>query len=213
MEVEAVIELVDQLLRKNGRKGLNTLRTGIFRLCWQQKTTYKKIAEQIGYEEQSIKDAASELWNDLTEIFQEKVKKTNFKAVLERKLSEPSNLVNRASNQPHQYWGDAPDIEPFYGRADELAKLEKWIIDDRCRLVTILGMAAMGKTSLAVKLAQQIQTHFDYVIWRSLRHAPPIAEILADWIKILSNQTKTDLPEDVNQRISLLITEYLRNKR
>ncbi|NMG09738.1 NB-ARC domain-containing protein [Brasilonema sp. UFV-L1] len=111
-----------------------------------------------------------------------------------------------------QDWGEAVDVSVFYGRTEELAKLEQWIIQDGCRFVALLGMGGIGKTSLSIKLAQTIQDKFEYVIWRSLRNAPPIQEILADFIKFLSNQQATDLPEEVGARISLLI-EYLRASR
>jgi MinD superfamily P-loop ATPase len=41
-------------------------------------------------------------------------------------------------------------------------------------------MRGIGKTALSVKLAQQLQNQFEYVIWRSLRNAPPVLEILAN---------------------------------
>ncbi|MCI0527794.1 MAG: NB-ARC domain-containing protein, partial [Nitrospira sp.] len=109
-------------------------------------------------------------------------------------------------------WEEAPDVRIFYGREKELVILVQWIITDRCRLVALLGMGGIGKTALAVKLAEQIKDHFNYVIWRSLRNAPPIEDILGQCIRFLSNQQRTNLPEEVNSQISLLM-EYLRKHR
>jgi DNA replication protein DnaC len=63
------------------------------------------------------------------------------------------------------------DVSVFYGRTQELATLENWIVCDRCRLVAFLGMVGIGKTALSIKLIQQIQANFEYVIWRSVRNA------------------------------------------
>jgi WD40 repeat protein len=111
-----------------------------------------------------------------------------------------------------QDWGEAFDVSVFYGRTEELDTLEQWIVRDRCRLVALLGMGGIGKTSLSIKLAQKIQAQFDYVIWRSLTNAPLIKDILADMIKFLSNQQEINLPEDIGARVSLLI-DYLRSSR
>jgi WD40 repeat protein/transcriptional regulator with XRE-family HTH domain len=94
-----------------------------------------------------------------------------------------------------QDWGEAPDMSRFYGRTGELATLSTWILEDRCRLVGILGIGGIGKTALSVKLAEQVQGQFRYVIWRSLRNAPPLATLLAELVSFLSDQqqTQTDL--------------------
>ncbi len=65
-------------------------------------------------------------------------------------------------------WNNAPDVSRFTGRSNELALLNEWTIQQKCRLVGIFGLQGVGKTTLAVKIAQQIQEQFDYVIWRSL---------------------------------------------
>jgi hypothetical protein len=78
--------------------------------------------------------------------------------------------------------------------------------------VALLGMGGIGKTSLSVKLAQQIQEHFEYVIWRSLRNAPPLTEILADLIQFLSDKHNTNLSKDINGQISRL-REHLHQHR
>ncbi|NEQ21583.1 MAG: hypothetical protein F6K28_20675, partial [Microcoleus sp. SIO2G3] len=124
----------------------------------------------------------------------------------------PPELQTSVAAKCRQDWGEAVEVSVFYGRTEELNTLEQWIIRDRCRLVALLGMGGIGKTSLSIKLAQRIQNNFDYVIWRSLTNAPLIQDILADIIKFLSNQQETNLPEDTGARISLLI-DYLRSSR
>jgi len=37
-------------------------------------------------------------------------------------------------------WGNAPDVSAFLGRTHELATLRRWVVDDHCRLVAILGI-------------------------------------------------------------------------
>ncbi len=90
-----------------------------------------------------------------------------------------------------QNWGEALDVSIFYGRTEKLATLEKWIQFDHCRLVGIFGMGGIGKTALAVKIAQQLQNQFEYVIWRSLRNAPPRENLLKDLISFLSEEQET----------------------
>ena len=117
----------------------------------------------------------------------------------------------------HQDWGEAPDIPFFWGRIQELASLEQWIVGDRCRLVLLLGMGGIGKTALSIKLAQQIttwipQAKFEFVIWRSLRNAPLVDDLLTELIQILSQQREIALPVLLDDKILRLI-HYLRVSR
>lgn len=98
--------------------------------------------------------------------------------------------ANQIQKEPvipiQQDWGEAIDVSVFYGRTEELATLETWIQTDHCRLVAVLGMGGIGKTALAVKIAQQLQEQFEYIIWRSLRNAPPLETLLGELVSFLS---------------------------
>jgi WD40 repeat protein/transcriptional regulator with XRE-family HTH domain len=121
-------------------------------------------------------------------------------------LSPPSLLQHPAD------WGEAMDVTAFYGREQELATLSQWVLRDRCRLVILLGMGGNGKTTLSVRIAQQVAPHFAFVFWRSLRNAPVLEDVLADCIQTLSEQLHPTLPQNRESSISLLI-ELLQNRR
>lgn len=125
---------------------------------------------------------------------------------------ENVNLQPSIATHSRQDLSEAVDVSVFYGRQEELEQLEQWIVNDRCRLVAILGMGGMGKTALSVKLAEQIGQRFEYVIWRSLRNAPLIQDILATLIQFLSDQQETELPTSTEARIARLL-DYLRQHR
>jgi WD40 repeat protein len=90
-----------------------------------------------------------------------------------------------------QNWGIAPDVSVFYGRTAELKTLTQWVLQDQCRLVSLVGMGGIGKTALSVRLAEQVQDHFGYILWSSVSNAPSLETLLAEWVPFLSGQQNT----------------------
>jgi hypothetical protein len=111
----------------------------------------------------------------------------------------PTGLADSAHD-----WGDAPDTTDFVGRTDELDLLRLWLLDERCRLLAVLGMGGIGKTSLAARLAQTVAPSFPRVYWRSLRNAPPVTEWLAGAIGFLSDHQLVPPTSEPEQLVALL---------
>lgn len=221
MTVEEALAIIESVIE--GR--LNKVQEIVFCQSWEGKS-YQEIATSSGYDNGYIKDAGSKLWQLISKALEQKVTKNNLHSALKRHsrhlwaLESPqiqdvtSNLmaVERFIPKQCQDWGEAIDTSVFYNRVTELALLERWLLGDRCRLVVLFGMGGIGKTTLAAKLAEQIQGKFDYLVWRSLRNAPPIQDLLAELIQFLSQEQEINLAETLDSRVLQLIN-HLRSSR
>ena len=145
-------------------------------------------------------------WLNLKEKFSDRVE--DYILNNHRDEDETEKIIQKK----RQDWGEAIDISQFYGRNDEIETLEKWVIADKCRLITIIGMGGIGKTALSVKLAESVENEFDCLIWRSLRNAPPIEDLLSDLIGFLSSEHQIVLADSLDKQISQLI-DCLRDSR
>ena len=116
------------------------------------------------------------------------------------------------SSAPVADWGELPTVSSFYGRQSELATLERWLITDRCRVVVVLGMGGIGKTALVAKCTKALADQFDFVFWRSLLHAPLLADILRSCFRLLSVQIPVNLPNSLDDQFALLL-DYLGHHR
>ncbi|QYX31337.1 NB-ARC domain-containing protein [Sphaerospermopsis torques-reginae] len=113
-------------------------------------------------------------------------------------------IVKKTTNISSQNWGTAVDISAFYGRREELTQLESWIIQDSCRLVAVVGMGGVGKTTFVTHLAQQIQNHFDYVFWRSVPTITSFDDMITDMLCLISHHKQSK--PDINRLIHYLRT-------
>src|SRR6266446_2463281 len=113
---------------------------------------------------------------------------------------------------PRVDWGDALDVPTFYGREGELALLSRWIVQERCRVVSVLGMGGIGKSALATRAMHQLAAHFEVVLWRSLRDAPTCEALLDTCLQVLAPQPLRDVPTSLEGRLRLLL-ELLRDRR
>ncbi|MFB2934447.1 NB-ARC domain-containing protein [Aerosakkonemataceae cyanobacterium BLCC-F154] len=120
----------------------------------------------------------------------------------------PSTKIPGVFNPLYSDWQETIDVSVFYGRTAELNTLKQWICQDNCRLIAVVGISGIGKTALTVKLAKQVQTQFEQIIWQSLRHPAASLEKLTKTIQVLSNHQEISLPIPPQEQIAYLINYF-----
>ncbi|WP_373544370.1 NB-ARC domain-containing protein [Chamaesiphon sp.] len=195
MTGQEALRIVDRLLEQHQRGSLNTLQAEIVSKVWN-RDSYQEIGRALGYDPEYIKQVASQLWRSLSAIVGAKVSKGNLCAILQRYRTSLT-ITN---------WGEAIDVCHFYGRVTELERLEQWIVDSRCRVVGVFGWGGIGKTALSVRLAQQLESQFECVVWRSLRQAIEPKDLLDEILPIL-------IGAEVQESSIDLLMQQLRQKR
>lgn len=219
MNIEEALAIVEQILEQGH---LNKAQEIVLRQSWEGQS-YTQIAQSSGYDTGYIKDTGYRLWQSLSQAIGKKVTKNNLPSVLQRHspiaesipqvvIPTVTTSVTSASSHQRQDWGEAIDVSIFYGRTQELAQLQQWIVQDRCRLVTLLGMGGIGKTTLSVKLAQTLQDQFDYIIWRSLRNAPSVEDILTHFLDFFGSENISQTSDSLDRQI-LQLLGYLKSHR
>ncbi len=135
--------------------------------------------------------------------------------VVPQHVEERSNalqIMAQSVPQPRVDWSDALAVPSFYGRAGEVAMLTQWVVEEHCRVVSVLGLGGIGKSALAVHLMHQVAPHFEVVIWRSLRDAPACEALLDECLQVLAPQSLGLVPTSLERRLGLLL-EHLRTQR
>jgi hypothetical protein len=111
-------------------------------------------------------------------------------------------------------WSEVMGEFDLIGRVDELAQLNQAIITERCQFIQILGVAGIGKTALATLLARAVGSEFEFVIWKSLHHAPALPIVLTSILHLLGKQTgeSIKLPAHTEELKGLLIEQLQKHR-
>lgn len=159
MTVDEALEILEKIV-ETGR--LNKVQRIVFRQAWEGQS-YLEIASAYDYDYNYIKETGAELWQVLSTVLGQKVTKFNFQIVLKHYANQESLLasqsaVNRSQLEP----GETPqsvnathlgEQETLWVGREALVNTLTQKIQDNCRVLMLVGITGIGKTSLAVRLS------------------------------------------------------------
>ncbi|MCT7994060.1 NB-ARC domain-containing protein [Laspinema olomoucense] len=205
MTIAEVLQLVDRLVEQQRGKHLNDLEKTVVQGLWQGQT-YSQISDKCGYDENYIGDVSRQIFKQLSEELNEDIKKSNFCWTIERVInSQFVGLVNSPINwcTPHHQtnpnpsiadqedpnnqtrYSDltlAPKITQFYDRTLELQTLSDWILVQNTRLISVVGLPGIGKTTLVKRFVDLNLQQFDAVIWKSIKIEPSLNTLITEFL-------------------------------
>jgi len=228
MDVNEVLQFVDRLVFEQTGKHLDDVQRAIVEGTWQRQT-YNNIAHECHVNKNYASDVGAELWELLSQALGEDIKKTNFRSTLERvyiESSKNSNIyhingtnnnhfyktqisnntnnnletnINSQDNLPKYDLTLAPKIINFYNRESELKTLSSWILDHDIRLISVLGLSGIGKTTLVKRWVDLNLDKFELIIWKSLKYPKPLELLTNDLLNACKQDLKTTRDDNLKQ--------------
>ena len=230
MTVNKALQYVDRLIVEQTGKHMDDLQKAVIEGTWQRQT-YENIAQEHHVTKNHVGDVGYQLWQLLSEELGEDISKLNFRSAIERRQladspiiiqnhnTNNSNSFNICTNENQDIYQQeddknknyhdltlAPQIINFYDRKTELETLSNWILNQNVRLISILGLSGIGKTTLVKKIVDLNLENFEIIIWKNLRFSKPL-ELIFDEILTICHQEFQDNISDKIKQISTLLTE------
>ena len=230
MNVNEVLQFVDRLVVEKRGKGLDDLQKAVIEGTWQRQT-YENIAQEHHATKNHVADVGYPLWQLLSELLGEDINKLNFRSTMERlrlaqspitiqshntNSSNSFNICTKENQDNHRQEDDknknyydltfAPQIIHFYNRITELKTLSNWILNQNIRLISVLGLSGIGKTTLIKKFVDLNLEKFQIIIWKNLKF-PNTLESSLNEILITCHQEPQDNISDKIKQVSALLTE------
>ncbi|MFM5927396.1 MAG: AAA family ATPase [Dolichospermum sp.] len=231
MTVDEVVKFVDQMVFEKTGKHLDDVQTAVVEGSWKRET-YDQIAREYNLSSSHVGDVGSELWQLLSEILHEDIKKTNFRSTLERIYIQSSqnpnicignshyfNFSSQILNQDHQPEAKsnintesklsaydlifAPEIINFYQREKELKNLSDWIFKQNTRLISVSGLYGTGKTTLVKRFIDLNLQKFAVVIWRSLKYPQSLELLITDLLNVCQQEPQATLDKRLKQLLDV----------
>jgi hypothetical protein len=174
VELAKAFIIFDRLLMDKRGRGLEPIEREILTISWK-KERYRNTEN---YQEQTVKNKASQLWKDLSQVLGTKISKHNICQIV-AELDLDTSLVNPTLAER------ARTRSRFFGRLSELYVLRSTIEAAQHKLICLYGMQGIGKTALVRQYTERLSPRFDRLIWLSLADLPDLSEVLSTIVKEL----------------------------
>jgi ABC-type cobalamin/Fe3+-siderophores transport system ATPase subunit len=234
MDIIEVLQIADNLVFADTGKHLDDIQETVIKGVWEGKT-YDKIADDSHCSESHIRNIGYKLWRTFSNHLEQDIHKSNFRSTLSRlKLTSspifiqqnnnirfnfcPSypqlnkNETPNNNNQNQQSFKhdlkSSPQIIRFYERKKELENLDNWILNKNTRLVSVLGLNGIGKTTLVKRFIDLNLQQFEVIIWRSLKFPKSLDLLIDDLLKIAEQESQ----ESTDNKLRKLL-DFLTEKR
>lgn len=248
MDSQSAIATINRLvLAKEGRE-LEPIEIAVLQAAWEDCNYEQVASNSDYSVASLQRRVAPKLWAFLTGVLGsgQKVTKKRLRSVLERLVEETDVVTDvtdkiSAAKIQNPAWcglhgeetsprpasakskiqnpiavGQMPGVTNFCGRQQELTALKQSLCQQRC--VVLLGVAGIGKSSLAAKAIEDLsaapQPEFERAIWKSLAYPLSLPDLVRDLLQILASSLglEPDLPSNPHQRLACLL-EHLRSHR
>lgn len=228
MTMTEILQFADQLIFAKKGKHLDDLQESIIKGVWDGQS-YQEIADECNRSESRVRNIAAKLLQLLSEELGEDIEKTNFRSTFNRLniLSSPNQPICHVSGSNHSFNYTsilynskqdnhqtltnnkvkstnfdltlAPQIINFYNRKSELKTLSSWILDNNIRLISVLGLSGIGKTTLVKRFVDLNLDKFEVIIWKSLKYPKPLELLMNDLLNAVKQELKATIDDNLKQ--------------
>ena len=175
LEISQVLKIISQTLEPDT---LNAVQELVLRECWQGKT-YQEIAQNSGYDPDYVRVVGSRLWQHLSQAFEVKINKNNFKSVIEQQALQ-GKILFKAIELPQ---GQVPLNSNFYIERPPCEEKAYAEILNPGALLVIKSPQNMGKSSLLARILAHGRSQNYHTVTLNLQLAE--ASVLSDLEKFL----------------------------
>jgi len=234
MTMTEILQFADQLIFAKKGKHLDDLQESIIKGVWDGQS-YQEIADECNRSESRVRNIAAKLLQLLSEELGEDIEKTNFRSTFNRLniLSSPNQPICHVSGSNHSFNYTsilynskqdshqiltnnkvkstnfdltlAPKIINFCNRESELKTLSAWILDNNIRLISVLGLSGIGKTTLVKRFVDLNLDKFEVIIWKSLKYPKPLELLMNDLLNASKQESKATIDENLKQLFGVFV--------